>query len=164
MNKKALIVLIPLFSMFSLLVVPALALPTEYPSIQASGWAYIKTSEGCFSGCATLYVFFGAEDGAVPGLVTDGVPGDLVVLVVCDHAFEWIIDQSSIKYKCDVLTFRASPYLTIEVGTAVDPSTVTPITPLSSICVSIELCKPHLVTALGCTEFFIGTGQPLTPT
>jgi hypothetical protein len=158
MNRKALLVLIPLFSMLSLLVMPAFA--SAYSSVEASGWASVKTYEGCVSGCATLYVVFGGvELGAVPAL-SDSVVGDFVVLVVQDHAFEWIIDLSSVKCKCNVLTFCAYPQVSVEA--TVTTNTVPVLsTPLSPISVVVDLCKPYCVTAFGCSAFFTGQGHPL---
>ncbi|MGA2682589.1 MAG: hypothetical protein ABSF44_12410 [Candidatus Bathyarchaeia archaeon] len=156
MNRKALLVLIPLLSMLSLLVTPAFA--TTYPNTEASGWAYVKTSEGCISGCATLEVVFGLAPGEVPA-ITDTLGGGFVLLVVHGHGFEWVIDLSSVKIsKCNVLTLCASPYAVD------DPVASNPIvfsTPLSPITVVIDLSKPYCVTAFGCSTLFIGQGHTL---
>ena len=157
MNRKALLVLIPLFAMLSLLVMPAFATVT-YPSIEACGWASVKTSEGCVSGCATLYVVFGAVLTAVPAVSDSGVPENIVVLEVKGYLFEWLIDLSSIQHKCNFLTFCAYPIV-------VDPSAVTASVPtstgLSPITVVIDLCKPYCVTVFGCGTCFIGQWHAL---
>jgi len=156
MNKKALLVLLPLFAMASLLVMPAFA--SNAPTIVACGWAYEKTHEGCVSGCATLIAAVGAADGATPAF--DTLSGGFVILEVQGYAFEWVIDQSTVKCKCNVLTFCASPFAP-EVGAGVDPS-VEFTTPLSPISVVIDLCKPYCVTAFGCSTFFTGQGHVAT--
>ena len=159
MNKKALLVLIPLLCVLSLLVVPALATGITYPpTIEASGWAVVKTASGCVSGCATLWVF-------VAGFVDPPPPSDLVELqVVCgstEYVFTWIIDSFSVK--CHVLTVCASPPLIGGPITAGDP--VYYLVPLSGITVTVypypatSMC----VTAFGCTTLFIGQGHTTLP-
>ena len=153
MNKKAFLILIPLFTMLSLLAMPAFAI-TVYPSIQASGWAYIRTCEGCVSGCATLYVVLGLTDGVKPTIPSDFFESNYVMLCVHGHEFEWVID--SVKCKCNVLTICASPAVIPDVA-----SDGRVLTPLSSITVVINLCKPYCVTAFGCGTLFAGQGHPL---
>jgi hypothetical protein len=154
MNRKALLVLLPLFAMLSLLVMPAFAAPT-YPSIEACGWATVKTSEGCVSGSATLYVLFGAVETAVPAISDSGVEGNIVVLEVQGYVFVWLIDLSSVHCKCNILTLCASPAV-------IDPDSVVTTLPSSSISVVVNLCKPYCVTAFGCSALFIGQGHTLT--
>ena len=158
MNRKALLVLIPLLATLSLSVMPALALPTAYPNVEACGFAVAKTSDGCLSGCATLWVWFGTEPEAVSAL-TDGVTGDYVLLIVQCHALWWTIDMSSIKLKYNTLTFCAYPETLVTIP---DPTTIVTTEPLSPITVSINLCSPYCVTALGCTTLFIGQGHTVT--
>jgi len=160
MNRKALLVLIPLLSMLSLLATPAFATPATYPIIEARGWASVRAPEGCFSGCATFYVVIGLASGAVPAIPTDNLNGGYVMLVVQGHTFEWVIDQSSIKVKCNVLTLCATHYV-------LDDVTINPQLPTSSISpitVVVDLCKPYCVNAYGCSTLFIGQGHPVTPT
>ena len=158
MNRKVLVVLIPLVLMLSLLVMPAFATPaTTFPSIKACGWAYEKTSSGYVSGSATLYVVFGTAPDAVPA-VTDNLNEGFILLEVKGQTFEWVIDLSSVKLKCDVLTQCATPYVHDDVSSNVPE----PTSPLSPINVVIDLCKPYCVTAYGCSTFFTGQGHILT--
>jgi len=157
LKGKALLVLVPLLSIAGLLVLPALATPT-YPAIEACGWAWEKASWGCVSGCATLYVAVGTPgttDGVVPAF--DTLTSNYVVLFVQSYAFEWVICPSSVTCKCNILTFTAYPY-----GVA-DPSEIQWVTPLSPIFVTIDLCKPYFVTAIGCSTLFVGQWTPVTP-
>ena len=156
MNRKALLVLIPLFATLGLTVMPALAVPT-YPNVEACGFAFAKTSDGCLSGCATLWVWFGTEPEAAPLALTDsGVTGGYVLLVVQCHALWWIIDMSSVKLKCNTLTFCAYPETVLA---ASDPATIVTTEALSPITEWINLCSPYCVTALGCTTLFVGQGH-----
>jgi len=147
MNKKVLLVLIPMLSVLSLLVTPAFAQSITYPTIEANGFATIKYSGGCLSGCATLWVFTTAP--------TVGVENDYVKLLVCHHTFIWEI--TNVDLKCKVLTVCAAP-ITVD-GTAipaVPTSLLSPITvtiyPYPGTCFS--------VSAFGCNVFFFGQGHP----
>ena len=150
MNKKALLVLIPMLCVLSMLVVPAFATGITYPpTITASGWAVVKTNIGCVSGCATLWVFVDAPP-----------PSDLVELqVVCgstEYFFTWIINSYSLK--CHVLTVCASPPTLIAITPASDPVY---LVPLSGITITVYPypATSMYVTALGCSTLFIGQGH-----
>jgi hypothetical protein len=105
-----------------------------------------------------LEVVFGLAPG-VTAPITDTLNGGFVLLAVKGHTFEWVIDLSSVKVKCNVLTLCASPYVVDDVAS--NGQVIT--TPLSPITVVVGLCKPYCVTAFGCSAFFAGQGHLLTP-
>jgi hypothetical protein len=129
MNKKALLIVIPLLAVLSLTVIPAFAAADEN-FVSASGWAFLKTSSGvCYSGCAGLGLFTVSPNGGSERFVSLGFQG-------LSGGFNWLINLDSIKVGKNFETFCATP----APGGAPAPITV----------------APFCVTAFGCGFVFVG--------
>ena len=136
MNKKALLIVIPLFAVLSVTVVPAFATASVGENyVGAVGWAYLKNSSGvCSSGRATLGLFLVSPSGGTDRFVGLQFVGAL-------YSVDWLINVNSIKLEKNFETFCATP----SGGGAPAP-----------IIVAFQTQAPYCLTAFGCGFVFVG--------
>ena len=129
MNKKSLLIVIPLLVVLSLTVTPAFATGVSEKFVYAVGWGYFKNSSGVvYCGCTTLGVFYASTP--------------LGKWYVGIYGATWLINLNSIKVENSFETLCATP----AGGGAAAP-----------IVVGWQTDAPFCITAVGCGFIFVGT-------